>query len=198
MKEFSGRVVDDVRELRNALATFATGVTVVTTRDDGGSPQGFTANSFTSVSLNPPLILVCIARSANCFPIFSVCKQFAVNILHEEQRAVSDVFATGTGDRFSAIDWQWSALQNPLLRGVVSWLDCRAVTREVVSFHLDVAWLQGPRLEIVLRSWSYSIAFCSFVSIGVGVRENGRDINNYQQTTNTNTYQEISTQVKTY
>ena len=71
MKEFSGRVVDDVQEFRNALATFATGVTVVTTRDDGGSPQGFTANSFTSVSLNPPLILVCIARSANCFPIFS-------------------------------------------------------------------------------------------------------------------------------
>ncbi|MEO1842425.1 MAG: flavin reductase family protein, partial [Pseudomonadota bacterium] len=127
MKEFSGRVVDDVRELRNALATFATGVTVVTTRDDGGSPQGFTANSFTSVSLNPPLILVCIARSANCFPIFSSCKQFAVNILHEEQRVVSEIFATGTGDRFSTIDWQWSALQNPLLRGVVSWLDCRAV-----------------------------------------------------------------------
>ena len=127
MKEFSGRVVDDVQEFRNALATFATGVTVVTTRDDGGSPQGFTANSFTSVSLNPPLILVCIARSANCFPIFSVCKQFAVNILHEEQRVVSDIFSTGTGDRFSAIDWQWSALQNPLLHGVVSWLDCRAV-----------------------------------------------------------------------
>ena len=93
MKDFSGRAVDDVRKFRNALATFATGVTVVTTRDGEGAPQGFTANSFTSVSLNPPLILVCVARSANCFPIFAACKHFAVNILHEEQRAVSEVFA---------------------------------------------------------------------------------------------------------
>ena len=65
MKDFSGRAVDDVRKFRNALVTFATGVTVVTTRDGEGAPQGFTANSITSVSLNPPLILVCVARSAN-------------------------------------------------------------------------------------------------------------------------------------
>ena len=127
MKDFSGRAVDDVRKFRNALATFATGVTVVTTRDGEGATQGFTANSFTSVSLNPPLILVCVARSANCFPIFAACKHFAVNILHEEQRAVSEVFAVGTGDRFSGIDWEWSPLRSPRLRGVVSWLDCRTV-----------------------------------------------------------------------
>jgi flavin reductase (DIM6/NTAB) family NADH-FMN oxidoreductase RutF len=65
-------------ELRRALGTFLTGVTIVTTRDDAGSPRGMTANSFT-VSLDPPLVLICIAKSASSYEVFEASSSFAVN-----------------------------------------------------------------------------------------------------------------------
>ena len=67
--------------LRNAYGSFLTGVTVETTLDQNGSPRGFTANSFTSVSLDPPMLLICIAKSANSFLAFKECDHFSVNVL---------------------------------------------------------------------------------------------------------------------
>jgi flavin reductase (DIM6/NTAB) family NADH-FMN oxidoreductase RutF len=115
----------DPQDLRRALGTFATGVTVVTTVDGDGTPRGFTANSFTSVSLEPPLILVCLAKSAASCPVFQVAESYAVNILSEDQKTVSAVFSSRSGDRFSSVDWSRRATGCPIIEGVVAWLDCR-------------------------------------------------------------------------
>jgi flavin reductase (DIM6/NTAB) family NADH-FMN oxidoreductase RutF len=115
----------DPHDLRRALGTFATGVTVVTTVDAGGTPRGFTANSFTSVSLEPPLILVCLAKSAASCPVFQTAESYAVNILSEDQKSVSATFSSRTEDRFAAVDWSARTTGCPIIEGVVAWLDCR-------------------------------------------------------------------------
>src|SRR3954451_15946512 len=84
----------DAVELRRAFGTFVTGVTVVTTWDETGAPRGMTANSFTSVSLDPPLLLVCVGRRASSYPAFAASPAFAVNLLHEAQAEVSSLFAS--------------------------------------------------------------------------------------------------------
>lgn len=112
------------RTLRSAFGSFMTGVTVVTTIDDTGEPRGFTANSFTSVSLDPPLLLICIARSASSCATFSKAKSFAVNILAEDQKNVSGAFASKRPDKFTGIDWRASANGQPLIDNALSWFDC--------------------------------------------------------------------------
>ncbi len=115
----------DPRELRKAFGSFMTGVTVVTTRDQDGTPRGFTANSFTSVSLDPPLLLVCIAKSAASLESFSKADGFAVNILSEAQKDVSGIFASKRPDKFEQVVWHDSALNHPLIDGSVASFDCR-------------------------------------------------------------------------
>ena len=115
----------DPRELRKAFGSFMTGVTVVTTRDQDGKPRGFTANSFTSVSLDPPLLLVCIAKSAASLESFSKADGFAVNILSEAQKEVSGIFASKRPDKFEQVVWHDSALKHPLIDGAVASFDCR-------------------------------------------------------------------------
>ncbi len=127
---------DSQRDLRNAFATFMTGVTVVTAESGDGTPVGFTANSFTSVSLDPPLLLVCIGKSLSCFPVFETCESFAVNILSEDQQDISDRFARYQGDRFEDIAWQQSAEGNPLITGVSAWFDCKTFQRTDAGDHL--------------------------------------------------------------
>ncbi len=105
--------VEDTRELRNALGAFATGVTIVTTIDETGGPDAtggplpvaITANSFSSVSLDPPLILWSIGRNAQCFEAFERARSFAVHILHSGQQELSNLCATKNADKFAAIDW---------------------------------------------------------------------------------------------
>ena len=111
---------------RRALSSFATGVTVVTTIDSDGAPRGFTANSFTSVSLDPPLILVCLARASASYVAFAAARTFAVNILSEDQRDVSAVFASKGVDRFKSIVWTQKTTGAPILTAVSAWLDCHA------------------------------------------------------------------------
>lgn len=115
----------DSRVLRQALGSFLTGVTVVTTIDADGAPRGFTANSFTSVSLDPPLILVCIGKKSRSLPSFAEGTGFAVNILSELQQPVARIFATPTPDRFSGLNWQTGPAGNPILPDSCAWLDCR-------------------------------------------------------------------------
>jgi flavin reductase (DIM6/NTAB) family NADH-FMN oxidoreductase RutF/pimeloyl-ACP methyl ester carboxylesterase len=114
----------DPRELRSAFGSFMTGVTVVSTIDGDGSPRGFTANSFTSVSLDPPLLLVCIARAAASCAIFTAAPGFAVNILAEQQKDISGLFASKRADKFSSVAWRKSVSGNPLIDGAVAWFDC--------------------------------------------------------------------------
>ena len=114
----------DVRDLRRAFGNFATGVTIVTTLDGNGEPCGFTANSFTSVSLEPPLLLVNIARSAYGCDIFTASKNFAVNILAQDQRSLSNRFARAGTDKFAGQRWHAEKTGSPILDGVVAWFDC--------------------------------------------------------------------------
>ena len=114
----------DGRDLRRAFGHFATGVTIVTTLDAAGNPCGFTANSFTSVSIDPPLLLVNIGKSAFGCSVFTASRGFAVNILARDQRELSNRFATAGSDKFAAVDWHAAQTGSPLLDGVVAWFDC--------------------------------------------------------------------------
>ena len=126
----------DPLELRRAFGCFVTGVTIVTAIDGEGRPRGFTANSFTSVSLDPPLVLVCIARTAGSYPLFSTTKQFAINILSEEQRPISSRFASKEVDKFAQIEWRPGRTGSPLIGGTVAWLDCRREQQIDAGDHL--------------------------------------------------------------
>ncbi|MEM7171857.1 MAG: flavin reductase [Pseudomonadota bacterium] len=126
----------DLHALRQAFGCFVTGVTVVTTKNQEGSPRGFTANSFTSVSLDPPLILVCIGKNAGSYPVFQTCDFFAVNILAESQKETSGIFASKVEDRFAKVDWFCQASGAPLLKGALSWLECRTEERIESGDHL--------------------------------------------------------------
>ena len=95
----------DLKELRNAFGAFLTGVTVVTTREKGGIPRGFTANSFTSVSLDPPMLLICVDKTAESFDVFVESPGFAVNILAEEQLETSGLFSSKRPDKFDITGW---------------------------------------------------------------------------------------------
>ena len=114
----------DPRTLRDALGTFATGVTIVTARAPDGTNVGLTANSFTSVSLDPPLLLVCPHKMAHSMAVFSEVDHFAVNVLHIGQQAVSDLFARRTEDRFERVDWEVWDHGPPILTNSLASFEC--------------------------------------------------------------------------
>lgn len=114
----------DTRALRNAFGTFITGVTVVTALDQSSAPLGFTANSFASVSLDPPLVLVCLAKTSSNYNALIQASGFAVNILAEHQTDVSNTFARPVTDRFADLDWRTGPQGSPILGGVSAWFDC--------------------------------------------------------------------------
>ena len=114
----------DIKQLRQTLGSFLTGVTVVSSMNSQGQPIGFTANSFTSVSLEPPLVLVCLAKtSANC-ESFSRAKSYAINILAEDQQQISSVFASPVADRYEKVNWRTRTTGSPVIDDVSAWLDC--------------------------------------------------------------------------
>ncbi|NOV20735.1 flavin reductase [Ensifer adhaerens] len=110
--------------LRRAFGTFVTGVTVITTRDEDGTPRGMTANSFTSVSLDPPLLLVCVAKSASSYHVFTRAGCFAVNVLHEGQVDVSGIFASKSQDKFQSVTHDHIHTGAPVLTDSLTWFDC--------------------------------------------------------------------------
>jgi len=112
------------KTLRQAFGAFATGVTVVTARDARGRPVGFTANSFTSVSLDPPLLLVCPGKTSSSFATFSTTSHFAVNILASDQQEVSHRFATPVSDRFAGLAWHEGLAGLPLIDGAAATFTC--------------------------------------------------------------------------
>lgn len=116
--------INKIRELRDAFGSFMTGVTVVTTAKDDGTPLGFTANSFSSVSLDPALLLVSIAKTSSNYNNFSNINHFAINILAEEQKDISNTFARPSEDRFANIAWKMSEQNNPIIQNVTAWFDC--------------------------------------------------------------------------
>jgi len=114
----------DTRELRDALGTFATGVTIVTAMLPTGQPIGFTANSFTSVSLDPPLILVCIAKTAAGYATYTSTGSFCVNVFSEDQRDLSGTFAQRGTDKFVGVSWHQNQTGSPIIDGGIGHFDC--------------------------------------------------------------------------
>lgn len=113
----------DARALRDAFGCFTTGVTIVTTLD-GETPVGFTANSFASVSLDPPLALICVGAEASCLPALSASGVFVVNVLHAGQQALAVQFARRGRDRFEGVTpglWRTGA---PVLPGCMANFEC--------------------------------------------------------------------------
>ena len=115
----------DPRALRNAFGSFMTGVTVVTTLRSDGTPVGFTANSFSSVSLDPPLLLVCPGKYLSSYDSFVQCSHFAVNVLSEGQEDVSNIFSSYKGDRFARVPHDLDRNGVPLIGGATVQFSCR-------------------------------------------------------------------------
>jgi len=119
----------DPLSFRRACARFATGITIATVLGSDGTPQGFTANSFTSVSVDPPMVLLCIDRSANVLPHFQAAPQFGINVLSAEQKELSMRFATRGQDRFEGVGWRTGVGSSPILEGALAQFEC--LTRQV-------------------------------------------------------------------
>ncbi len=109
---------------KSVLRNWSSGVTVVTTRDQNGEPTGFTASSFTSVSLSPPRILVCLGRDSSVYPAFETASHFAVHILAQGQQDISGLFAKSDMGRFSKIEYREGLGGAPLLSGCLATLQC--------------------------------------------------------------------------
>jgi flavin reductase (DIM6/NTAB) family NADH-FMN oxidoreductase RutF len=126
----------DTRDFRRSLGKFATGITVITTRTAEGQPIGFTANSFASASLEPPLVTWNLARSSANIGHFERCSHYAVNVLSHDQMALSIHFAKPSGDKFALIGYEEGAGGAPLLAGCCAWFECSNEVRYPGGDHL--------------------------------------------------------------
>ena len=114
----------DQREYRNAVGCFATGVTIVTTLDIDGDRIGITANSFTSLSLNPPLVLFCVDAKISSFEAFESCRHFNINVLTENQMDMSNNFARSNEDKWDGVEHGSGENGCPVFDGSVAVLEC--------------------------------------------------------------------------
>jgi 3-hydroxy-9,10-secoandrosta-1,3,5(10)-triene-9,17-dione monooxygenase reductase component len=128
----------DGRALRNALGNFATGVTVITARTPAGETVGVTANSFNSVSLDPPLVLWSLARKSRSLPAYLAADHFAVHVLAADQVPLSQRFATPMENRYAGIEFRTGAGGAPLLEGCAARFQCKAVHRYEGGDHLII------------------------------------------------------------
>ncbi|HEX2580666.1 MAG TPA: flavin reductase family protein [Dongiaceae bacterium] len=158
----------DSQQLRRALGYFATGVTIVTTRTEDGALLGFTANSFTSVSLDPPLVLFTISREGSALRFFERSGCFAINVLHAHQQSLSASFASGQiGERWRGLAPEAGETGAPLLPGSLARFDClthaiheggdhRIIVGRVLRFDTDpdldpLIFFRGAYNEIKVR-----------------------------------------------
>ena len=111
-------------EFRRVCSRYATGIAVATVQGPDGSPHGLTVNSLTSVSLDPPLLLVCIAHTATAYSSFQLAKGFAVNVLREEQIDLSQHFASSKSERFESLSWHAGLHGAPVLESVLAVVEC--------------------------------------------------------------------------
>ncbi len=153
----------DPRGLRRALGQYATGVTVVTTRGEDGRRVGVTANSFTSLSLEPPLVLWCLAKSAPSRDAFHACTHFGVNVLRANQHHLSRQFSTPAEDKFAGVETRDGVAGIPLLEGALAHFLCRNVRQLDAGDHVIVIG-EVERYDtfdgepLVFHSGSYRVA----------------------------------------
>ena len=127
----------DPADFRAAMSQFASGVTVVATLDGGGVPAGFTASAFSSLSLEPPLVLVCLDRRAECFDAFATCEAMGISILAEGQATIATVFATRGADKFGESPIEKGRVTGmPLVAGALAQVECEMHERFDGGDHL--------------------------------------------------------------
>lgn len=119
----------DAQTFRQIAGCFATGVAIATTRAKDGTPHGLTVNSFTSLSLDPLLVLVNIDKQAGVYDAFMQSDTYAINILQQGQKALSRQFATSGIDRFAGVNYRSGQLGAPILDGCLAFFDCKIVNR---------------------------------------------------------------------
>lgn len=158
----TGSPSEDPGGFRRCLGAFGTGVTVITTQVDG-KPYGVTCNSFSSVSLEPPLVLWCLRRESTSFDAFKSCANFAVNILAESQVDLSNRFAKSGHDKFEGVDWQSGLNGSPLLAGTAAALACRSFRTFEGGDHLIIlgevqTFENHPRQPLMFTNGCYTVA----------------------------------------
>jgi flavin reductase (DIM6/NTAB) family NADH-FMN oxidoreductase RutF len=126
----------DPRDFRNALGTYATGVTIITALAPDGKPYGLTCNSFASVSLNPPLVLWSLGMFSNGLSIFQNASHFTVNVLDASQQELSNRFAKSSEDKFVGVEWTPGVGKTPVLTNCVANFQCRAANRYYGGDHI--------------------------------------------------------------
>ncbi len=151
---------------RRVCSKYATGITIVTVLDSRGAHHGLTVNSFTSVSLSPPLVLFCLDRQTAILNHFSMETRFAVNVLDEEQKDISSCFARSGHDRFEGVAWRPGDTGAPVLPGVLATLECGVTQMVEAGDHIVVI---GEALHATWRDGRPLIYFnSSYQSLRAG------------------------------
>ena len=150
----------DPRDFRNALGTYATGVTIITASGTDNKPYGITCNSFASVSLNPPLVLWSLVLYSSSLSVFQNASHFAVNVLGASQQALANKFAKSADDKFTGVDWTPGLGNAPLLTESVANFQCRSVNRyyggdHVIFLGAVEAYSYGRKEPLLFSRGSY-------------------------------------------
>jgi flavin reductase (DIM6/NTAB) family NADH-FMN oxidoreductase RutF len=152
----------DPRDFRNALGTYATGVTIITAAGSDGKPVGITCNSFASVSLNPPLVLWSLVLYSSSLSVFQNASHFAVHVLGASQQALANKFAKSSDDKFVGVDWKPGLGGAPLLAESVAIFQCRAANRyyggdHVIFLGAVEAYSYNPNEPLLFARGSYGL-----------------------------------------
>jgi len=126
----------DGKEFRQVMGRFATGVTVITTRGADGTPYGLTANAVSSISLDPPLVMISIDKRAESFPRFLESHVFVINVLAAGQESLSNTFAKSGGDKFAGLSYDTNADGVPVFPDTLATIECRIVATHEAGDHV--------------------------------------------------------------
>ncbi len=153
----------DPQAFRAALGTFTTGVTIITSQGEDGAPVGITANSFNSVSLNPPLVLWSLSKQARSLPVFSNGKHWNVHVLSIEQEKLSSRFATQGEDKFAEVELDNGISDAPLLQDCTARFQCRTAFQYEGGDHVIfvgevLAFDHSDRAPLAFQSGQYALA----------------------------------------
>jgi flavin reductase (DIM6/NTAB) family NADH-FMN oxidoreductase RutF len=158
----------DSLDLRQAFGCFGTGVTVITTRSPSGARAGVTANSFNTVSMDPPIVLWSLSRQSPSLAVFRAARHFAVNVLTAEQLALSNRFARPAADKFAGVDYADGLEDLPLLADCAATLECAVLNEQVVGDHvlflgrvMQYAYRKAPPLLFFHGRYGQGIALNS-------------------------------------
>ena len=152
----------DTRHFRNAFGRFTTGVTIITCLDASGQPIGLTANSFNSLSLDPPLLLWSLRSASPSMAAFEAAPRFAVNVLAEAQLELSRRFAARSDDRFADVGWARGEHGAPLLAGCAAVFECELLSHQIAGDHRlfigrVLACTESPLPPLVFQAGHYRL-----------------------------------------